>query len=171
MFAPRILRVSPTAIAGLLAGVACVHHQATTAGVKAATARGDVATPPSAYWVAVLAPPPSPPSNIQGRADITLDANRQNASVLLVLTGLSADHAYIWHIRRGPCSVNELSGPPSEYAPLTIDSHGRGTAAGTFPVTDPTLGDYHIGVHPADSSARPIAGPDAACGALMPRNY
>jgi hypothetical protein len=167
----RARRLPRAAIAGLLiVAVACAHHRPAV-GVTTASAGGDVTTPISNYWVAVLAPSTNPTPEIQGRADISLDAARQNASVLLFLTGLQPEKTYVWHIRRGPCSTAESPGPPSEYAPLTVDSHGRGTATGTFPVTDPDLGAYHIDVHPtsADSVARPLAGPDVACGEIMMR--
>jgi hypothetical protein len=167
----RRARPLPGAVtAGLfIVAAACAHHRPTVR-VTTASAGGDVVTPISNYWVAVLAPT-NPAPEIQGRADISLDAARQHASVLLFLTGLQTDKAYVWHIRRGPCSTTEPPGPPSEYAPLTVDSHGRGTATGTFPITDPDLGAYHIDVHPttADSTPHPIATPDVACGAIMMR--
>lgn len=170
MQAGRARPFSRAATVGLfIVAAACAHHRPAV-GATTNSAGGDVATPISNYWVAVLTPL-NPTPEIQGRADISLDATRQHASVLLFLTGLQTDKAYVWHIRHGPCSPTEPPGPPSEYAPLTVDPHGRGTATGTFPVRDPDLGAYHIDVHPAstDSIAHSLATPDVACGVIMMR--
>jgi hypothetical protein len=158
------------AVGFLIVAAACAHHRPAV-GVTTASAGGDVATPISNYWVAVLAPLTNPTPEIEGRADISLDATRQHASVLLFLTGLQTNKTYVWHIRRGPCSPTESPGPPSEYAPLTVDPHGRGTATGTFPITDPELSAYHIDVHPTstDSTAHPLATPNVACGVITMR--
>jgi hypothetical protein len=89
--------------------------------------------------------------------------------VRLFVTGLSPEHTYVWHIRLGICSAPEPEGPPLEYSQVSVDFHGRGTATGTFPFTDPALNFYHIDVH-MGSSAHPIAGPRVACGEIIARN-
>jgi hypothetical protein len=163
---PRALS-RPILVAYAVVAMACSHTPSTTHATPQ-SANGDVAG--SNYWVAVLGPTSSLASPTQGRADISLNPSTQSASVLLFLTGLQPNQTYIWHIRRGTCSVTEPAGPASEYAPLTVDAHGRGTATGTFPITDPALNNYHIDVHPAGPEGRPSAVPQVACGELIARH-
>jgi len=142
--------------------VACAHRHS-TGGLVTSSSAGDVAASATTHWTAALTPITGLTSGVQGRADISIAAIGQPATVVLFLTGLQPGHAYTWHIRRGPCSAAEPLGPPSDYAPLTVDSAGRGTATGTFPLTDPALSAYHIGIHPA--GAAPIA-----CGTIAAKH-
>ncbi len=170
----RVRLVASLAVVELLAAAACAHHAPAVRFVTP-SASGDLDAPVSDYWVAVLAPPTStlPDSATtmsKGRADISINASTQKASVLLFLTGLDPSQAYLWHIRLGICSAPEPAGPPSEYAPLAVDTHGRGTATGSFPFIDPALNFYHIDVHTAGSGGRPGTDPRVACGEITARN-
>jgi hypothetical protein len=167
------LAVASLAVVELLAA-ACAHHAPAVRFVTPSPS-GDLDAPVSDYWVAVLSPPTStlPDSATtmsKGRADISIQTSTQKASVLLFLTGLDPSQTYLWHIRLGVCSAPERAGPSSEYAPLAVDSHGRGTATGTFPFTDPALNFYHIDVHTAASGGHPTNDPRVACGEITARN-
>ena len=157
----------PVLVVCAVVTAACSHPQPTS-NPTPQSANGDVAG--SNSWIAVLTPTSSLASATQGRADISLNPSTRSASVLLFLTGLQPDQTYIWHIRRGTCSATEPAGPASEYAPLTVDAHGRGTATGTFPITDPALNNYHIDVHSTGLDGRPSTAAQVACGELIARH-
>lgn len=132
--------------------VACAHHSVNTG--LATTSTGDVAPSPSpspspvsasAHWGALIVPVGN--GSVRGRVDIAPAAGRQSATMILVLTGLEPGVTYVWHIRRGLCIETEAAGPPSEYAPLTVDQQGRGSSSGTFPMPDPNMTGYHIDIH------------------------
>jgi hypothetical protein len=142
---------------GLLVVAGCAHHAPPTTRITT-SASGDVTAPMARSWIAVLASLTDVAPGVHGRADIATRSG-QPATVILFLTGLQPNQSYAWHIRRAPCTATEPQGPPSEYAPLTVDAKGRGTATGTFPITDPALGAYHISVHPTK-------GPPIACGVI-----
>ena len=166
--------VASLAVVELLAAAACTPHAPAVRFVNPSPT-GDLDPPVSDYWVAVLRPPPSTlpdsaPAIPQGRAYISISASTQRASVILFLTGLNPKQAYLWHIRFGICAAPEPMGPASEYSPLTVDAHGRGTATGTFPFLDPDLNFYHIDVHTAATGGRPTADPRVACGEITARN-
>ena len=159
--------------AALFAAVGCAHH-APPADIASPSPTSDVDVPASNYWVAGLMPPASTlPDSAkaisQGRADISINPSTKQVSVLLFLTGLNSNQAYLWHIRRGICSAPELAGPPSEYSPLAVDNHGRGTSTGQFLLTDPALNFYHIDVHTAESGGRPSTDPPVVCGEIIAR--
>jgi hypothetical protein len=146
---------------------ACAHHTVTTGPGTARPSTGDVASSStsvsassspvsaSAHWGALIVPVGN--GSVRGRVDIAPAAGRQSAAMLLVLTGLDADAKYVWHIRRGLCTETEAAGPPSEYAPLTVDQQGRGSSTGTFPTADPNMTGYHLDIHV-------VGGSVVACG-------
>jgi hypothetical protein len=114
--------------------VACAHHSVNTG--LATTSTGDVAPSPSpspppspspvsasAHWGALIVPVGN--GSVRGRVDIAPAAGRQSATMILVLTGLEPGVTYVWHIRRGLCIETEAAGPPSEYAPLTVESRAQ----------------------------------------------
>jgi hypothetical protein len=137
---------------------ACAHHLHTTP-TTTASAGGEVTGTTATHWTAVITPVIGLTPGVQGRADISLGANGQPAAVMLVLTGLQPGQTYVWHIRHGSCSSAEPQGPASEYAALTVDPEGRGSATGTFPMVDTGLSDYHIDVHS-------VGAPIIACGMI-----
>lgn len=148
--------------AGMGMITACAHNAPETGVV--ATSTGDITSSslpssisPSAHWGARITPIGT--ASARGRVDITPARTGHSAAMILVLNGLAPDGSYVWHIRRGLCDNPETAGPPSEYAPLTVDADGRGSATGTLPITDPNMTGYHIDIHPA-------GGPAVACGNL-----
>ena len=152
----------------------CAHHAPAVRFVTPSSS-GELDAPVSDYWVANLIPststiPDSATTISQGRADISINASTQKASVLLFLTGLNPNQMYLWHIRLGICAAPEAAGPPGEYSPLAADVHGRGTATGSFPLIDPDLNFYHIDIHAAGAGGRPTNDPRVACGEITARN-
>jgi hypothetical protein len=147
---------APIGILLCLSLLACAHHPS---GTTVTSAGGEVAGTSGGHWTAAINPLTTTSSVVSGRADISAGANGL-ATVMLVLTGLEPGDSYVWHIRRGPCTGQEPQGPPSEYAPLSVNAGGRGTAAGTFPLADvQSLHDYHIDIRPAQ-------GEPIACGTI-----
>ena len=141
---------------------ACAHH-ATHSGVTN-TSGGDIAPLPapvsvSAHWTAAITP--SGDATVRGHADIAPTPGGKSATLILELAGLEPGKTYVWHIGRGVCTDSETAGAPSDYLPLTADSHGQGSSSGSFPITNTGMAGYHIDVHLSRSA------PAIACGNLQ----
>lgn len=141
---------------------ACAHHTSETGIV--ATSTGDVtasslpsSVSTSAHWGALITPIGT--GSVRGRVDIAPAPAGHSATMILILDGLDPGGTYVWHIHRSLCASPEAGGPPSEYAPVTVDAQGRGSSTGTFPMADTNMTGYHIDVHPT-------GGPAVACGNL-----
>jgi hypothetical protein len=158
-----LLRRSITScVAAAAIATACAHH-ATHSGVTT-TSAGDIAPLPapvsvSAHWNATITP--SGDATVHGHANIAPTPGGKSATLILELAGLDPGKTYVWHIGHGVCTDSETAGAPSDYLPVTADSHGQGSSSGSFPITNASMTGYHIDVHPSRSV------PAIACGNLQ----
>jgi hypothetical protein len=103
------------------------------------------------------------PNNIVGTLEMRPAPNATMTDVSITLNNAAPNASYPWHIHAGGCgSGGGIVGPPSVYAPLTIDANGQGQATVTLPFSTPTVGDFSVNVHKSAEEMGVII----ACGVL-----